>query len=445
MEKLNKKMVLFTLPILLSLFIQALYGAVDLWAVGSFGTSNDISAVAIGSEFMQIVTQLIVGLTMGVTVLLATNRGSGDIENSRYIIGTSFRVFFVFGFVISVITTVFSSFFAHLMNTPSEAFKETTIYIRVCGISSIAIVFFNLLSQIFRALGDSRTPFVFVCITSILNVIGDYVLTKYFFLGTLGVAIATALSQFISCIFMFIFIKVKGFGFEFTYKDIFVHKKFALSMLRLGTPIALQSSITEASYAVVISFANTMGVLVSAGVGVASKVIMFVYLVPTAFLQSVSVFTSESLGANNRKRAKDVLILSSLQAVFVGGICAFVLFFFGDSVSSIFTDDIKIIEISWEYLKVCSVECLVLSYVYCLLGFLNGSKQTRFVMIEGLLAIFIVKIPYAFYATFITTPRVYNIALSDTLASIFQLIVCLIYFLCVKHIRALKEDHHTLE
>ena len=422
----------FTIPVLLALFVQALYGAVDLWAVGTFATTDDVSAVAIGSEFMQIITQLVVGLTMGVTVLLASNYAQKSEENCQAVVKASFELFFILGVVLTLLIALFAREGALLMNSPLEALEQTTAYIRVCGLGSLGIVFFNLLGSIFRAVGDSKTPFIFVCITCVINIIGDYVLTRFFALGTLGVAISTTVSQIISVILSLAYMSVKGIGFKVDLFKKNGSRAFVAPMVKIGFPVALQGSVTEASYAIVISFANTLGVLASAGVGVASKVIMFVYLVPTAFVQVISVFTSESVGQGDFRRAKQSLYSGLIWAGLFGFIAAFALFFYGDLISLIFTKDEAVIDISWEYLKVCSIECLVLSFVYSILGFFNGLSRTRFVMIQGLLAIFLVKLPYAYVATFVVEPKVYNIALADALSGIFQLILCLIYLFIIR-------------
>lgn len=432
-KNIYKAMAVFTFPVLLSLFLQALYGAVDLWAVGKFATFEDISAVAIGSEFMMVITQFISGFLTSTTVLLASSVGSSDKDGERDVVKASVKLYTFMGVLFSVVIVSFAPFFSSIMNTPPESKTQTITYLRVSGFGTLFIVYYNLISALFRALGDSKSPFVFVSIAAIVNIIGDVLLTKVIHLGTLGVAISTIVSQFISVVVSFFFLRKKLENISSENRANSNEKKNVYKeLIKIGLPVGLVSSLTELSYAIVISFANTLGVVASAGVGVATKVIMFIYLVPTAFLQTVSVFVSGNIGKGEYKRAKQSMWSGALYAVSIGFVAAVVLIFFGDKVSLIFTNDLVVAQYSHDYLKVCAIECFLLSFVYCLLGFFNGSARTKFVAIEGLLAIFLVKIPYAYYATFIASPTIMNIAASDALSSIFQFIICIIYYLCVK-------------
>lgn len=432
-KNIFKAITIYSIPVLLSLFLQALYGAVDLWAVGQFSHFYDISAVAIASEFMMIVTQFISGFLTATTVLLSSKVGSGDKNAERNVTIASVILFTIIGVIFSIVITAFAPFFADLMNTPSESKSGAIAYLRISGAGTLFIVYYNLISAIFRALGDSKSPFIFVSIAAVVNIIGDVVLTHFLHMGTSGVAIATISSQAISVIVSYFYLRRVLKSNENNKAD--EHEKKSLmykELVKIGLPLGLQASITELSYAIVISFGNTFGVVASSGIGVATKIIMFIYLIPVAFTQTTSVFTSSNCGKGDTERAKKCLWMATLIATVLGFIAAVVLFFFGDKLSLLFTSEAQVIAASHDYLKVCAVECFLLSFVYCLLGYFNGIGRTKFVVIVSLLPIFLVKIPYAYYAAFIANPSVANIAVADALSSILQFIMTLCYYFAVR-------------
>ncbi len=423
----------FAVPVLLSLVLQALYGAVDLWAVGKFGTTADISAVSTGSQTMQIVTGMVTGLSMGTTILLGHHIGQKDDEGAALTVGTSIKVFGILGIILSLVMVVVAKPVAHLMNAPEEAFKQTVQYIRICGGGSLCIVAYNLLSAVFRGLGDSRSPLIFVSIASVINIVGDITLIKGFKMGASGAAIATVAAQALSVALSFILIRKKGLPFHFTKDHIYFKKEEANHIIRLGSPIALQDMCNELSYLIIIGLVNALGVTASAGVGIAEKLVIFILLIPTAYMQSISAFVAQNMGAGQEERARKAMWTGMATAVILGGITAYTAYFHGSSLSSIFVSATteyrdEVIRDSSEFLKATSIECFVLSIAYCLTGYFNGMGKTTFVMLQGLVAIFLVKIPYAYIQSRKPNPSLFSIGLSTAYAALFTLTVCLIYY-----------------
>lgn len=179
----------FSLPILLALFLQALYGAVDLLVVGKYATAADVSGVAIGSQIMMTITNLISAFAMGTTILLGQKIGEGDRTSGGKIIGTSIVFFLTVGAVMTVLLPLLSDALAQAMNAPEEAFAETGHYIAICGGGSIMIVAYNVLGSVMRGMGDSRTPLLTVAIASACNIAGDLLLIAHFDMGAAGAAL----------------------------------------------------------------------------------------------------------------------------------------------------------------------------------------------------------------------------------------------------------------
>ena len=424
----------FSFPVLLALVLQALYGAVDLWAVGKFATTADISAVATGSQTMQIITGIVTGLSMGSTVLLGQKIGQKDDEGAAYTIGTSLKVFGILGIALSIIMLLTAKPIAHMMNAPAEAFMPTVRYIQICGCGSICIVAYNLLSAIFRGMGDSRSPLIFVSIACVVNIVGDITLIYFGGMGAAGAAIATIAAQAISVLLSLALIRKKGLPFPFSKKHLSASRQTAICVVKLGAPIALQDMCNEVSYLIIIGFVNVLGVNASAGVGIAEKLVIFILLIPMSYMQSISAFVAQNEGAGQYSRARKAMWTGMGTAIILGGIMSYVSYFHGDMLSMMFIKDTAtagaaaVIADSAEFLRATSIECFVLSVAYCLTGYFNGMGQTNFVMVQGLCAIFLVKIPYAWIASTRENPQLFQIGLSAAFAALFTLVVCLVYF-----------------
>lgn len=414
----------FSVPILLALLLQALYGAVDLWAVGRFCGEADVSAVATGSQAMQIVTGLVTGLSTGTTVLLGKQVGQRDHKGAADLIGSSIWIFGALGVVLSVVVPLCAPAIAEAMNAPGEAMGKTVAYIQICGAGSLFIVGYNLISAIFRGLGDSKSPLLFVLIACGANIAGDILLIKYFRLAAAGAAIATIGAQGVSVLLSLVLIRRRGLPFPFGRRNLRFSRGAGRGVVRLGAPIALQSMCNEISYLILIGLVNVLGVTASAGVGIAEKLVMFILLIPMAFMQSISSIVAQNIGAGQEERAKRVMWVGIGTAALLGGVMSYLSFFHGDTLSSIFIKEAAVIAASAEFLRATAIECFILSIAYCFTGYFNGVGRTAFVMVQGLCAIFLVRIPYAWLASRRPEPRLFQIGLSAAWAAVFTLAVC---------------------
>ena len=293
----------FSIPILLSLILQALYGAVDLWMVSQFATNADISAVSTGSQTMMIIGGMVTGLSIGITVLLGQSVGQGSDKRGADIIGTSIWIFLGIGAVITAILLGEAKPLATLLNAPPAAYDKTVAYILICGAGTIFVVGFNVLNGIFCGLGDSKTPLLFVGVACFVNIVCDYVLIDLFHMGTIGAAIATITAQAVSVLFSLLIIR-KKLPFPIGKANMRYNRKLAGAILRLGAPVAILRMCTELSYLVILGFVNVFGEVSSSGVGIAEKLVMFILLIPTAYMSSISVFVAQNIGAKQSARAK---------------------------------------------------------------------------------------------------------------------------------------------
>ena len=430
----------FVVPIIMALFLQALYGAADLWAVGTFATAADISAVSTASQVMLIITSFITGITMGTTVLLGRRLGEKRFDSASKVFGGTMWILLAMGFVFTLIITVFAKKIAIIANAPSVALEQTGDYLRICGFGIVFILAYNGISALFRGIGNSKLPLFFVLIACIFNISGDVILIKYFHLGAKGAAISTVFAQSISVILSVVFISRYKFPFKLTKNSFAFDWNTVAKILGLGFPIALLQMCNEFYYLILISFVNKLGVIPSAGVGVAEKLIIFLVLVPLAFMSAISSFSSFNYGAKNLKRAKEGLWKGMVVSGSLGAVLALLLFTEGDVLSSIFSDNVEVMKASAKFLKATSLECFILSIGNCLAGYFNGIGRSTFVMIEGLIAIFAFKIPYALFAMNFTADKLFNLGISTVIGAFASLVMCAGYFILL----SFKEDKGKL-
>ena len=294
----------FAGPVLLALFLQAMYGAVDLIVVGKFAGTADISAVSTGSQAMQLVTSLLVGLTTGVTVLLGQKIGEGKPDEAGSVVGSAICLFVCVALALTALLTVLTDPFCRLLQAPEEAFVPTTQYVRICSAGTLFIVAFNVIGSVFRGLGDSKMPLITVAIACVTNIFGDLLLVDVFQMGAVGAALATVFAQAVSVILSLLVIMRRKLPFTFRREQLRFDRPLTAGILRLGIPIALQDVLVGVSFLVILAIVNSLGLLQSAGMGIAEKVCAFVMLLPSAFSQSVSAFVAQNTGAGKPERAK---------------------------------------------------------------------------------------------------------------------------------------------
>ena len=423
--KILKPLILFAIPVLFALFLQAMYGAVDLLIVGKFATSADVSAVSTGSQIMMTLTNLVSSFAMGTTILLGQQIGSGKRKEGGRTVGTAIVMFMIIAVIASILLMIFASQVSTVMNAPQEAFDKTVSYVRICGGGMVVIVAYNLIGCIFRGLGDSRTPLLTVAIACVCNIAGDLLFCAAMGMGTSGAAIATVLAQVISVIVSFGIIRKKELPFEIGRSDIRMHMPSMKKMAGLGAPIALQDLLVSISFLIILAIVNSMGVTASAGVGVAEKVCAFIMLISSAFMQSISAFVAQNYGAGKIDRAKKALA-GGIAVSFVIGVGMFFLsFFHGNAMAGIFSSDAEVIAAAADYLKAYAIDCMLTAVFFCFIGFYNGIGMTRFVMIQGIIGAFGVRVPVSYFMSRIPDTSLFKIGLATPMSSLVQLVLCL--------------------
>ena len=433
----------FSMPILLAMFLQALYGAVDLMVVGKYALPQDVSGVAVGSQIMATITNLVSSFAMGTTILLGQKIGEGDRKAGGKIIGTSVVIFLIIGAALTVLVPLFSGSLANAMNAPAEAFAETKRYIAICGCGSVMIVAYNVLGSIMRGIGDSQTPLMTVAIASVCNIAGDLFLVAGLHLGAAGAAIATVASQTVSVLITLLVMRRRALPFSFERKDVRIDRFILRRITLFGAPIALEDLLVGLSFLVVLAIVNTLGLIASAGVGVAEKVCAFIMLIPAAFMQSMSAYVAQNHGAGKNDRAVRGLKIAIVLSTCFGFVMFYLAFFRGDLLCGLFARDPEVVAAGFDFLKAYGIDCLLTCFLFCFIGFYNGLGHTGFIMIQGIAAAFLIRIPVAFVMCRLTG-RLFYIGLGIPLSTVVQIAACFVFYFGVVRKSILKSPGKPL-
>ena len=436
--KIFSPLIRFALPVLLALFLQAMYSAVDLLIVGQFGGDNAdvfVSAVSTGSQIMMTLTVVITGLAMGLTVYVGEKIGAGKREEAGEIIGSGICLFGAVSLVLTIVMVLSASALAKIMQAPAEALNNTVKYIAICSAGTLFIVAYNLVGSIFRGIGNSKIPLLTVTIACVLNILGDLLLVAVLNMGASGAAIATVFAQATSVILSLLIIRKRKLPFDFSSKCLRPNGAHIKSIIKLGTPIALQDLLVSISFLVIIAIVNNLGLSESAGVGVAEKVCAFIMLIPSAFMQSMSAFVAQNVGALRYDRAKKALLYGIATSLAVGIVIGYFTFFHGSLLAGIFAKDAAIIAPAAEYLKAYAIDCLLTAFLFCFIGYFNGCGNTTFVMIQGIIGGICVRLPVSWAMSKIVPVSLFRIGLATPISTVVQIILCVGFFMVVQRAR----------
>ena len=422
-----KKLIKFMVPILGALILQAAYGAADILIVGKFGTTSGISAVSTGSSIVNMIIFTVAGLSMGVTVLIGRYIGEKEPQKIGRLIGGAICFFTLFSLIMSVALLTLARPAAMLMQAPEEALDLTVQYVRICGGGIFFIIAYNVISSVFRGMGDSKLPLIFVAIACGVNVVCDLLFVAVFKWNVMGAALATVMAQAVSVILSLVIIRRRELPFEMHIKDIRFNRQIG-KFIGVGLPIAFQELMTQLSFLALCAFINRLGLEASSGYGVANKITAFVMLVPGSLMQSMAAFVAQNVGAGLERRAKKTMLCGMGLGAAVGVPIMIIVFFFGNILFMAFADDPAVIAQSAAYLKGFAPEAIVTCILFSFMGYYNGHNRTVFVMSQGLAQTLLVRLPLSFYMSILPDTTLTLIGLAAPAATVFGITINLIYY-----------------
>lgn len=425
-------LVRFALPFMLSSLLQSLYGAADLFVVGQYAGAAAVSGVSIGSQLMSTVTMLILSLSMGGTVLIGNCIGQKNHDGAATAIGTMTVLFALFAVILTPLMLLGTNAGVALMQTPPEAVADARDYVFTCSLGLPFIIGYNALSGIFRGLGDSKTPVYFVALATVINIVADFWLVAGLNMGATGAAIATVAAQGLSFLAALIWMCKTGFSFPFTRKHLRLNGSAAKRILKVGAPLALQSTSVHLSFLIITAIINTMGLIASAAVGVTEKIMAFAFLPPDAFAAAVAAMTAQNIGAGKPRRALQSLKWSIVFSLAFGLLVCGFANLFPQVLPAIFTTDGEVIRAAGLYMRTYSIDCILVAFVFSFNNYFSGCGNAMISMIHNVIATFAVRIPVTLAMSRIPGASLLHMGLAAPAASLLSILICAGYFLWLR-------------
>ena len=427
-----KNIVLFSLPYLLSYFLQTLYGMADLFLAGQFNGAAVISAVSIGSQVMHMLTVIIVGLAMGGTVLIGQAVGAKDEKRTAKTTGNTITLFLIFSAIVTIILLAACRGIVKLVSTPPESVEQTVAYLRVCFAGIPFIVAYNIIASIYRGMGDSKSPMIFVIIACTLNIILDYIFMGLMGMQAEGAAIATVIAQAVSVIISLIAI-VRTRSLKLSKSDLKIDHKIMGDILKIGVPVACQDGFIQISFIVITIIANRRGVNVAAAVGIVEKIICFLFLIPSSMLSSISAIAAQNIGAGYQDRARHTLYAGTAIAVGIGAVFAIAFQFISHPVISLFTRDEIVVTLGTQYLKSYVTDCVLAAIHFCFSGYFTAMGKSIISFIHNSISIVLIRIPGAYLASKFWPETLFPMGCAAPLGSLLSALICVGAYLYLRN------------
>ena len=424
----------FSLPYLLSYFLQTLYGMADLFIIGQFEGVASTTAVSIGSQVMHMLTVMIVGLAMGSTVSIGQAIGGNDKRKASLDIGNTVTLFMMLSVALTIILLILADSIVSVMSTPEEAVAGTLDYLTVCFIGIPFITAYNIISSIFRGMGDSRSPMYFIAVACVSNIILDYIFMGALHMGPVGAALGTTLSQAVSVVIALIVIRRKNSGIKLEKSDFRPNGIVMKDILGIGVPIALQDGFIQVSFILITIIANRRGLNDAAAVGIVEKIISFLFLIPSSMLSTVSALGAQNIGAHKNERARQTLYYAALIASLFGLAVSIIMQFAANSVVSLFTDasdpeGAMVIQLGGQYMRGYVWDTLFAGIHFSFSGYFCAIGKSLLSFLHNIIAIVLVRIPGAYMASLMFPDTLFPMGLATTAGSFLSVIICVIAFM----------------
>lgn len=424
-----KAVLSFSLPYLLSYFLQTLYGMADLFIIGQFNGVESTTAVSVGSQVMHMLTVMIVGLAMGGTVLIGQAVGAEKQKQAADAVGNTITLFLALSILLTMGLLFAVKPITYAMSTPAEAVSGTVSYLTICFIGIPFITAYNIISSVFRGMGDTKSPMYFIAVACITNIILDYLFIGGLHLGAAGAALGTTLSQTISVIVSLIVILKQKTGITLSGENFKPRKHTMAGLLKIGVPIAIQDGFIQIAFIVITVFANRRGLHDAAAVGIVEKIIGILFLVPSSMLQTVSALSAQNIGAGKHRRARLTLGYASVMAVVWGAFAVILMQLNAEGFISLFADDTEVIRLGSQYMRGYVWDCIFAGIHFSFSGYFCAYGLSMFSFLHNSLSILCVRIPLSYYAATCFPETLFPMGLASTAGSALSVIICVGVFL----------------
>ena len=423
----------FSLPYFLSYFLQTLYGTADLLIIGQFNSVDSTTAVSIGSQVMHMLTVMIVGLAMGTTVMTGRAVGAQDRRQVNLAVGNTASLFMLLSVALTAILLCFVKPIVAVMSTPEEAVSSTISYLTICFLGIPFITAYNIISSIFRGIGDSKSPMFFIAIACAFNIALDYLFIGVLKLGPAGAALGTTLSQTISVLISLTIICRKRMISEFHFADLKPVRSMMGGLLKIGFPIAMQDGFIQIAFIVITIIANRRGLNDAAAVGIVEKMISLFFLVPSSMLSTVSALCAQNIGAGKHDRASQTLACATTIAVSYGIVISILIQFTGHHIVSLFSGNADVIRLGSQYLHSYIWDCVFAGIHFCFSGYFCAYGVSGISFLHNILSVVCARIPLAYLASKYYPDNLFPMGCAAPAGSLLSVLICAIAFVWMKN------------
>ena len=431
----------FSLPYVLSYFLQTLYGMADLFIVGQFNGVAHITAVSVGSQVMHMLTVMIVGLAMGSTVMIGRAVGAKQKEQASATVCNTVTLFMGVSISATAILLLFVKQIVSVMFTPQEAAAGTVVYLTICFLGIPFITAYNIISSIFRGLGDSKSPMYFIAAACAANILLDYLFIGFFHLGAAGAALGTTLSQTISVVIAFTAIYRGKTGIVPKRQYFKLQPEIIRQILKIGIPVALQDGFIQIAFIVITVIANRRGLNDAAAVGIVEKIIGVVFLVPSTMLSTVSALSAQNIGAGKHERAEQTLGYAVCITIGYGLIVSFLMQLMAEPVVGIFTGEMEAARAGAQYLRGYIWDCMFAGIHFSFSGYFCAYGMSGISFLHNFLSIVCVRIPGAYLTSKYFADTLFPMGLAAPGGSLLSVLICVAAFLWMK--AAMKKEGNS--
>ena len=428
-----KNILFFSLPYLLSYFLQTLYGMADLFIIGQFEGVASTTAVSIGSQVMHMLTVMIVGLAMGSTVSIGQAVGGKDKKGAASSIGNTVTLFMCLSVVLTIVLLIFVRPIVNIMSTPEAAISGTVDYLTICFIGIPFITAYNIISSVFRGMGDSKSPMYFVAAACAANIALDYLFMGALHMGPSGAALGTTLSQAVSVVIALIVIRRHSGSLAVKKKDFRPVRPVMSKILKIGIPIATQDGLIQVAFIIITVIANRRGLTDAAAVGIVEKIISFLFLVPSSMLSTVSALGAQNIGAGKPERARLTLRYAAFMAICFGAIVVLLMQFAAGPVVSLFTDSTRadgaeVVRLGGQYMRGYVWDFIFAGIHFSFSGYFCACGKSGLSFLHNITAILLVRVPGVYLTSVWFPDTLFPMGLATSMGSLLSVIICIIAF-----------------
>lgn len=414
----------FSLPYLASCFLQQAYGLIDLLVTGQYADTAAVTAVSIGSQIMHMITAMIIGFAVGSTVLVSRAKGAKKESECAKLMQTTVFLFTAGSILLCLLLLPASGLIMQWMNVPEEALVQCGSYLRICFAGLPFIALYNASAALFRALGDSKTPFYFTAGAFLLNSSLDVLLIGPLGMGCAGAAIATVSAQCLCALGMLVLLFKRYMKFD---RSLFrFDAGRSMQIARIGAPAAMQDGLIQISFLVITAIGSSRGLLDAAAIGIVEKLIGFLFLVPSAFSQSLAALAGQNLGAGYVNRAQSALKLCISISLIWGVLVVLCAWAFGADMIALFDSDAEVIERGVQYFRTYCFDAIFVAIHFNMGSYFCVLKHSGLSFAQNAISAICFRIPLAWLACRQSVNALMLMGLAAPAGSLFQDIFCLI-------------------